>query len=451
MTLKYFTKIGAVSRLAVDGLNLRILKHERNQRFLIILGFAIREVLSPWTGHLWDFEVWIRNAYSVAQGMNPYALLPPAPGFSFAFLGQTMPSVGYLPLWSLILAGFFKLYQILPYGNRFLLYFLLKQPEVLGDLLLAFLISKIIIQAGGSHQASRSALKLWLTLPYPIIISAMWGQFDSLVSLIWLSSLFAALWLQRSSLLGLGILLKSFPLITVPYHLLVRKSIPWIGTAIALIIPAVFTLLVFASTGWNYSGLGNVAFTAHGTLGGMTYANILFTPPLSDLIVQTSLLSSAVAGFWIGAVFLANLLAVKRFGATGWENLVQATILITAVFFLTRWSINEQYLIYLLPLLVVDISIWHPERRTLFHATWILGLLFLMVNNDLFLRFLGPLYPSTVSLDTSIAYLSIFTGLRYALLDILGALFSLNILQLTLVLLSPKRDSRPWILRFIPR
>ncbi len=379
--------------------------------------------------------------------MNPYTLLPPAPGLSFAFLGQSMPSIGYLPLWSLILAGLFKLYQILPAGNRFLLYFLLKQPEILGDLFLAYLISMIILRAGGSVQASRSALNLWLVLPYPIIISAVWGQFDSLVSLIWLGSLFAALWLRRSSLLGLGILLKSFPLVTVPYHLLVHRSIPWIGTVLALTIPAVFTILIFAVTGWDYSGLGNVAFTSHGTLGGMTYANVLFTPPLSNLIVQTNLLSISVAAVWVGAVLVANILAAKRFGDTGWENLVQAMILITAVFFLTRWSINEQYLIYLLPLLLIDISIWHPERRTLFNATWILGLLFLMVNNDLFLRFLGPLYPSTVSLDASIAYSSALTGLRYALLDIMGMLFSLNILQVTLVILNPKRNSRPWILR----
>ncbi len=412
------------------------------------MGVVLREALSPWTGHLWDFEVWIRNAYSVSQGLNPYTLLPPAPGLSFAFLGQSMPSVGYLPLWSLILAGVFKFYQILPTANRFLLYFLLKQPEVLGDLLLAFLISKVILRAGGSLRASTSALNLWLLLPYPIIISAVWGQFDSLVTLIWLGSLFAALWLQRSSLLGLGILLKSFPLITVPYHIIVRKSITWIGTILALATPAIFTILVFASTGWSYSGLGDVAFTAHGTLGGMTYANILFTPPLSNWIVQTSFLSIAVAAFWIGAVLLANLLAAKRFGGSGWENLVQAMILITSVFLLTRWSINEQYLIYLLPLLLIDISIWHPERRTLFNATWILGLLFLVVNNDLFLRFLGPLYPSTVNLDTSIAYSSAFTGIRYALLDFLGALFSLNILQLTLVTLNPKRNSRPWILLF---
>src|SRR5712692_10281452 len=190
------------------------------RRIFLILGVISREALSPWTGHLWDFEVWIRNAYSVAQGMNPYVPLPPAPGLSFAFLGQTMPSVGYLPLWSLILAGLFKTYQILPGGNRFLFYFLLKQPEVLGDIFLAYLISKIILRAGGTIDASRSALSLWLVLPYPIIISAVWGQFDSLVCLIWLSSLFTGLWLARSSLLGLGILLKSFPLVTVPYHLL---------------------------------------------------------------------------------------------------------------------------------------------------------------------------------------------------------------------------------------
>jgi len=51
-------------------LNLRNLT--TTTRGLFILGLAIRESLSFWTGHPYDMEVWLRNAYFVSQGANPY-------------------------------------------------------------------------------------------------------------------------------------------------------------------------------------------------------------------------------------------------------------------------------------------------------------------------------------------------------------------------------------------
>ena len=87
-------------------------------RGLLILGFVIREGLSFWTGHPYDMEVWLRNAYFVSRGANPYtAWFPPVPGLSFAFLNQSLGGVGYLPLWPLIVAGLYRLYVAVPGAN----------------------------------------------------------------------------------------------------------------------------------------------------------------------------------------------------------------------------------------------------------------------------------------------------------------------------------------------
>src|SRR5207237_4392986 len=94
-------------------------------RGLLLVGLAIREAFSFWTGHPYDFEVWLRNAYFVSQGANPYsAFMPPVPGLSFTYLNENLPGVGYLPLWPLTLAGLYRLYAIHPGMSRLVLYFL---------------------------------------------------------------------------------------------------------------------------------------------------------------------------------------------------------------------------------------------------------------------------------------------------------------------------------------
>jgi len=104
----------------------------KTPRGLLLLGLLVREMFSFWTGHPYDLEVWLRNAYFVSHGANPYAaFLPPVPGLSFAYLNDALPGVGYLPPWPLIVASLFRLYSIVPGVSRFVLYFLLTQPPVL--------------------------------------------------------------------------------------------------------------------------------------------------------------------------------------------------------------------------------------------------------------------------------------------------------------------------------
>src|SRR3989442_9969246 len=107
-------------------------------RLILLTGLVLRESLSFWTGHPYDSEVWIRNAVYVSRGISPYSYMDPIPGLSFAFLNQTLPSVGYPPLWSLLLAGLYRLFTILPTDNRFVFYFLLKQLPILGDVYLGY-------------------------------------------------------------------------------------------------------------------------------------------------------------------------------------------------------------------------------------------------------------------------------------------------------------------------
>ena len=50
----------------------------------LLVGLAIREALAPWTGHPFDFEIWVRLGVLALSGANPYSLLPYIPHLSFA-------------------------------------------------------------------------------------------------------------------------------------------------------------------------------------------------------------------------------------------------------------------------------------------------------------------------------------------------------------------------------
>ncbi len=413
---------------------------------LLALGVSIREILSFWTGHPWDMEVWLRNGYYVSRGINPYTLMAPVPGLSFAYTNVDLPSVGYLPLWSLLLASIYDLYSALPFGNRFLLYFLIKQPPILGDVLLGCVIYRAVGLWGRNPRVAKETLTFWMLFPYGIFISAIWGQFDFLVASLVVLSLLATRPLRGWALTGVGILLKFFPLIFVPYFLIRWKGARPSGVVVAVAIPLVFTAFAFLAAGWAYSGLrGTLEFGAHGVPGGLTYLSILESPPIIPYVSKIGAWFLLQGFLWLPAVTVAGIAASRLFRKGTEKDLIQATIFITAIFYLTRWNIYEQYLIYLFPLLLIDIALWHPERRSIFHFLWGLAIVYLGVNNTLFIRFVSPIYPPAFYLD----YLTnnnLASGLRDVLIYALGAIFSIHVLQLVIMCVNPKKSATPWLL-----
>src|SRR5207244_5565981 len=61
-----------VSLCVADGglMNPNLRRLTTSTRGLLTLGLVIREGLSSWTGHPYDMEVWLRNAYFVSRGAN---------------------------------------------------------------------------------------------------------------------------------------------------------------------------------------------------------------------------------------------------------------------------------------------------------------------------------------------------------------------------------------------
>jgi len=81
-----------------------------NKKLILLTGLILRELLSFWTAHPYDFEIWVRLGHHVAGGGNPYTYLYYIEGLSFAPY-ETLASIGYPPLWALFCGSSYVIYQ----------------------------------------------------------------------------------------------------------------------------------------------------------------------------------------------------------------------------------------------------------------------------------------------------------------------------------------------------
>ena len=122
---------------------------------------------------------------------------------------------------------------------------------------------------------------------------------------------------------------------------------------------------------------------------------------------------------------------------------------VTVVFFLFRSQVYEQYLLYLLPPLLLDVTLWHPERAGLFRVTWILGLGYLLFNNDFLLRFVIPVFPAAEQYSYALDNNSAFGPMRGIVLMVLAVSFAIHLVQLVFVLMDERRNPKPWFVRAV--
>ena len=374
---------------------------------IILAAIGIREVFAPFTGHPFDFELWVRLGYYVSKGDDPYLRTAPVPGLSFPGSGY-ISWPGYPPLWAIFMAVLYKFYVILGVQNRFLYYFILKQPMIISDLLVGYLIY-ILVRAYSSADNSIKALTFWLLCPFTIIISAIWGMFDQIMLMLILLSAILIGRTYRSALTeSLSIAIKLIPVIFLPVFALAQTSRKKIF-AYMLLAAIVSVALAFApylvEKSWKISTLLGVGIDDTNKLGNsMSYWSILYVYNQSYAF---SPFVKSVLGFlsflWIPAILTASYFCYSRVlkdKINLQKNLILSLLFISLVFYLTKSTVNEQYLIYFLGFGTMDYFLWAPkERRRTFHAVWISALGFLVANNAWMTRFFSPLSFSYMQLN----------------------------------------------------
>jgi len=329
--------------------------------------------------------------------------MPLAPGVSFAndFGYSFGAAVGYLPFWPVLLGGLFKLYVLLGSPSRFVYYFLIKQPIIICDVLLAYYLYRYV-ERRGSNQAS-FVLKVWLFSPLNIIVSSIWGMFDSIAVLFVVLALSARPGAYRGIWAGLATFAKSIPVIfAIP---LSRGPKPIRNLALAIGIPALASFAIVWLMGWSVSIFGT---TMQSTLATtrlslsawevMFYLNTIGWIPNSAL----NFLFDWGGYIWIAGVAIATVLAYRWFGFDTERGLVQSLLLITATFLVLRGQVNEQYALYLFALVLIDVALWSPQRRKLLFASVAAVLLFHVTNDIFLIRYVAPVYPHVLTIEANL-------------------------------------------------
>jgi hypothetical protein len=419
---------------------------------VLVLGLLVREALSFWTGHPYDFEVWLRTGHAISTGANPYSVpWPSIPGVSIGYLGQTLPSAAYLPFWPFLVGGLYRLWESVGFGNRFVLYLLVKQPGIWADILTAYLLYRLVERSTGNSTRALTAATFWSLFPYAIVITSIWGQFDSIVV-----ALILAAWLvhgpvERNLLWGAGILIKWVTAIFLPLEIFRERGVRRLGFLLAALTPIAATLLVFRLAGWSLTQItaGSISQTSGGGYG-MNLALLFTEPPLSAVFTLVPALYYVAGWMYVPGVFLAGWVGARWLRSNQRDQELRAVLLVVAVFLLLRWGLYEQYLLYLFSLLVLDVAIAHPQRRAFVNVLIGLASVDLLVNNDLGLRFLSPLDPGIWDYVSSIDNAGAYGAARTLLLFALAIAVTMSLVQLIRAVARDEPAPYPWVLAWVP-
>ncbi len=421
---------------------------------ILFLGLAIREAFSFWTGHPFDLESFLRTGYVVAHGGDPYAAFWPAvPGVSFDYLSTRIASTAYPPFWPLLLGGLYRLWEVVGGGNRFVLYFLIKQPAIAGDLLSAWLLYRIVGNATGDSRRALQVLTFWSLVPYTIIISALWGQFDALLVAVLLAALASRRANARVLLEGAGVVVKWLTGVLFPLELFRERGAYrlrfLLGMALALgaIGGSLWVL------GWSFLSFRDTASSVSvGGPGGMNYVQLYGAPAVGWLLDRLPDSRLVSVFLWVPAALVTGYLAsrwLREEAAVSTE--LRAVLFVLLAVLLVRSGLNEQYMLYLFAPLAIDVVAFHPGRRALFSYLVGVSLVFLLINNNLGIWFAAPVDPGLRTLATTQDTSVWLGGARTLGLDVLSVLVTLLLAQLLWVVYRDEASPVPWISRLFLR
>ncbi len=381
----------------------------------IALGLAIRELLAPWTGHPYDFEIWTRLGFYMQNLANPYRTLPYVQGLSFS-PSAIVGSISYPPFSAFIFALSYRLYTLLGEPSRFLYYFLLKQPMVWADIGAAVVLAKIILLSGDARSA-RTALLVWLYFPLGIVISSMWGQLDPISLFLTLLTMYyflASKWLASAAMLGLAIYLKTLPIVLLPVFLMQARTSRKIRlgySLISLVIPVAGTLVPAQEFNWGYVGMyNNFSFqVAIPSTGAMSALGLYIALPLSNL-----------AHYVVGSIWIPVLLFTYVYIWTRRLPLVHGLLIAILAFSISRPFLPEQWSLYPLAFLLL---VQTRENLGHFLGLAVTSTAFLATNNTLLVSFFEPISTGAFNWNNFINNQSSYVALRVAIMSLLALLY----------------------------
>jgi hypothetical protein len=354
-------------------------QHFSGEVLFVILSVLIQLPLAIFLGHYYDQRTFLDTGYLVSAGLNPY-LPHQITVFSNQHLTGINPIIGYPPIWPLLLGAIYRLtYNIAP--DLFLYNFAIKVPVIITNIALAY-TTKAVMQ--NLHMSLKKIQFAWLFLlfnPFTLLTTTAWGEYDTLIALLCLGSLyFLSKGMQKRGtlLLSLSVVLKpiSLPLLGLPLFS-ANRSLKKAAIYLLIVATVILSLwfLPFYLLDWAIPIAPSLATSYFKMAGGLTLFNAV------EIFQQSP---TVPGGFeFLGYIWIVALLLgyyfVYRHPPKTTEGLVEVAIGLLLVFFLTRTWLSEPNLNLLFPLMLILYGYGKIGKTTL-HLLWIIPFVFLFLN-----------------------------------------------------------------------
>jgi Gpi18-like mannosyltransferase len=374
----------------------------------VILSVAIQLLLGFFLGHYYDVRIFMASGYAVSSGLNPYIPNDFSAVFHHTLFAGDIPGIGYPPPWPLVLGVVYRL-SFNVFQNLFVYNLAIKIPVIVGNVVLAYAVKRVLTKLDVSKQKIQSAWLFVLFNPFLIITTSAWGQFDAVVALFYLTSLYflyAGRNVESAALLALSVSLKpiTLPLIALPAMFLSKnKSHKRLAYYTVFIITLLLTVAFpFVLFGWSTQNITNNLDAHFEVAGAMSPFNILEIFTGSPLLTEPL----AILGFlWAPALIISYYL-LTRSPPHNLEELIKSALFLTFVFFLTRTWLSEQNINLVLPLILIVVAKSNNLKSRILHLTWIIPFAFMFFNTS-FHQLFFLVYPDVL---TSIAAFDQYHG-----------------------------------------
>jgi len=342
-----------------------------------MLGLLIRLVPAAFTAHPMDMEAWRTIGAAIYNGQNPYAL----PAFGLV----------YPPLWGFVCGIAYAVYMQVQ--NFFVFNFVVKLPIIAADLAIAKNIQSIVLAKTKNEKTSRGAMMLYLFNPLTILLSSIWGMFDAIpVFLVLLSMTFLARrqYVKSGLMLGIGIAFKGvYPALLLPLFLYAitkmegKKRVTLGFLASSMLVPAVILMPFLMADATSFINM-TIAHYADRPL-----ANLTFWLAIRPAFGQNEGLVSLVSFVILIAVFPVLYAYVLR--KAGSKTIAEVMTLVLMAFFLTSPTVNEQYIVWLIPPMILYATMEERKMRTVLYAISIITTIYAIANTGA--AFFVPINP----------------------------------------------------------
>jgi hypothetical protein len=332
---------------------------------IALVAATLRLLVAPFFGHLWDIKTLQETLYYTLKGENVYTLVYSLSRKVSESTGQPLFYEGfaYPPHITLILIPFYTLYltlggdpQPIKIGemvvgvgllyepkfylskDTFLFMTLIKAPMIIADSIIVYILGRRSLRLATIYALS----------PYVILITGVWGMFDSLVALSLLASIMLA---ERGRYMLSGLaygfsLMKLYPLLALPAFMigLKRRGLNALTS---------FTL------GFAVSQVPTLAYMILDPQS-FTYTVLLFhllrqpsgLTPLRMLSVAENITLTSIISICHTIIAVAVYLAILAYLARNEVDIMRGSALTLLHFLAFSKVVHEQFYLPLYPLLL---------------------------------------------------------------------------------------------------